>query len=125
RRLRRAGSEAAMISTLVGALRLALGAIARNKMRAVLTVLGIFIGITAVVIVTAAATSATDSTSGAIDSVAANAVYVSAIPAEASGARTKTAGPLTEADGKALAREAVSVSSVAPWLSAIGQVVYG
>jgi len=47
-----------MIATLLGAVGLALGAINRNKMRAALTVLGIFIGITAVVIVTAAASTA-------------------------------------------------------------------
>jgi putative ABC transport system permease protein len=114
-----------LITTLLGALRLALGAIARNKMRAALTVLGIFIGITAVVIVTAASSSATDSIANAIDSVAANALYVSPQPAQASGARAKTAGRLTEADGRAIAREAVSVSGVAPWLSTTGQLVYG
>jgi putative ABC transport system permease protein len=94
-------------------------------MRAALTVLGIFIGITAVVIVTAAATSATDSISNAIDSVAANALYVTAQPTQASGVRSKGTGRLTEADGKAIAREAVSVSAVAPWLSTSGQIVYG
>jgi putative ABC transport system permease protein len=114
-----------VIATLLGALRLALGAIARNKMRAALTVLGIFIGITAVVIVTAASTSATDSITNAIDSVAANALYVSPQPAQASGAKSKTAGRLTESDGRAIAREAVSVSGVAPWLSTPGQIVYG
>ena len=40
-----------MIAMLRDAARLALGAIVRNKLRAALTVLGIFIGITAVVIV--------------------------------------------------------------------------
>jgi putative ABC transport system permease protein len=114
-----------VIATLLGALRLALGAIARNKMRAVLTVLGIFVGITAVVIVTAASTGATDLIANAIDSVAANALYVSAQPQQASGARSKTTGRLTEADGRAIAREAVSVSGVAPWLSTPGQIVYG
>ncbi len=114
-----------MIATLLGALRLALGAIARNKMRAALTVLGIFIGITAVVIVTAASTSATDSITNAIDSVAANALYVSPQSSQASGAKSKTSGRLTENDGRAIAREAVSVSGVAPWLSTPGQIVYG
>jgi putative ABC transport system permease protein len=113
------------MATLLGALRLALGAVARNKMRAALTVLGIFIGITAVVIVTAAASSATDSISSALDSVAANALYVSTQPAQASGARGKGVGRLTEADGRAIAREAVSVSRVAPWLSTVGQIVAG
>jgi putative ABC transport system permease protein len=113
-----------VIATFLGALRLALGAIARNKLRAALTVLGIFIGITAVVIVAAASTSVKTSISEAIDGVAANALYVSTQPAQVSGVRTKTAGRLTEADGRAIAREAVSVSGVAPWLSTSGQVVY-
>ncbi|MGH7272355.1 MAG: ABC transporter permease, partial [Polyangiaceae bacterium] len=117
-------AEAPVISTLLGALRLALGAIVRNKMRAALTVLGIFIGITAVVIVTAAATSAEDSIGNAISSVAANALYVSAAPTQASGAKTKGVGRLTEADGRAIAQGAVSVSAVAPWLSTQGQVIY-
>jgi putative ABC transport system permease protein len=114
-----------MTSMLLGALRLALAAIARNKMRAALTVLGIFIGITAVVIVTAAGTSATAAVSGAIDSFAANALFVLPAPVQASGARGRTIGRLTEADGSAIAREAVSVSNVAPWLMTQGQVVYG
>jgi putative ABC transport system permease protein len=113
-----------MTAMLLGALRLALSAIARNKMRAALTVLGIFIGITAVVIVTAAAASATDAVGNAIDSVAANALYVSPQPAQASGARSKGVGRLTEGDGRAIVRDAVSVSGVAPWLSTQGQVVY-
>src|ERR1019366_7953641 len=87
-----APGERALIATLLGALRLALGAIARNKMRAALTVLGIFIGITAVVIVTAAATSATDSISNAIDSVAANALYVSASPRRPRGSVRRARG---------------------------------
>src|ERR1700682_6346990 len=114
-----------MIGTLLGALRLALAAIARNKMRAALTVLGIFVGITAVVIVTAAGTSASMAVGGAIDSFAANALFVVPAPVQASGAKGKTVGGLTEADGRAIAREAVSVSNVAPWLMTQGQVVYG
>ncbi len=113
------------MTTLLGALRLALGAIVRNKMRAALTVLGIFIGITAVVIVTAAASSATDSIGNAIDSVAANALYVMPQPSQVSGARSKPIGRLTEGDARAILREAVSVSGVAPWLATVGQIVAG
>jgi putative ABC transport system permease protein len=114
-----------VIATLLGALRLALGAIVRNKLRAALTVLGIFIGITAVVIVTAAGESTTATIGGEIDSLAANALYVFPQPAQASGARNRTVGRLTEADGRAIARDAASVSGIAPWLSTQGQVVYG
>ncbi|MGA7119395.1 MAG: ABC transporter permease [Polyangiaceae bacterium] len=106
------------------ATRLALGAIVRNKLRAALTVLGIFIGITAVVIVTAAATTTTAAVGGEIDSFAANGLFVWSRPVQASGAKSKVVGRLTEADGRAIAREAVSVAGVAPWLNTSGQVVY-
>jgi putative ABC transport system permease protein len=110
---------------LAGALRLALGAIARNKTRAALTVLGILIGITAVVIVTALGASTSELIVGEIDSFAANALFVWPQPVQASGARSKVVGRLTENDGRAIAREAVSVSAVAPYLQTQGQVVYG
>ena len=116
-----------MITTLLGALRLALGAIARNKMRAVLTVLGIFIGVTAVVIVTAASTGATD-----LDRQRASTAwrptlsYVSAQPQQASGARVEDDGPAHRGrrtghrarGGERLRRRAVA-------LRPPGQVVYG
>jgi putative ABC transport system permease protein len=114
-----------MIALLVGAIRLALGAIVRNKTRAALTVLGILIGITAVVIVTALGTSTSEQIGGEIDSFAANALFVWPQPVQASGAKSKVVGRLTEADGRAIAREAVSVSAVAPFLQTAGQVVYG
>jgi putative ABC transport system permease protein len=113
-----------LISTLLDATRLALSAIARNKTRSVLTVLGILIGITAVVFVTALATSTSEKVGGQIDSFAANALFVNPQPQQASGARSKSIGRLTEADGRVIARDAVSVSGVAPWLSTQGQVVY-
>jgi len=114
-----------VIATLLGALRLALTALARNKLRAVLTVLGIFIGITAVVIVTAAGTSTTATIGSEIESLAANALFVSPQPIQASGAKSKFVGRLTENDARAIARDAASVAGVAPWLSTMGQVVYG
>ncbi|MGO9833852.1 MAG: ABC transporter permease [Polyangiaceae bacterium] len=114
-----------MIALLAGAIRLALGAIVRNKTRAGLTVLGILIGITAVVIVTALGESTSQEIGGEIDSFAANALFVWPQPVQASGAKSKVVGRLTEADGRAIAREAVSVSAVAPFLQTSGQVVYG
>jgi putative ABC transport system permease protein len=113
------------MSLWLGALRLALGAIARNRTRAVLTVLGILIGITAVVIVTALGASTSSEIGGEIDSFAANGLFVWPQPVQASGAKSKVVGRLTEADGRAIAREAVSVSAVAPFLQTSGQVVYG
>jgi putative ABC transport system permease protein len=114
-----------VIDLVAGALPLALNAIARNKTRAALTVLGILIGITAVVIVTALGTSTSALIVGEIDSFAANALFVWPQPVQASGARSKVVGRLTENDGRAIAREAVSVAAVAPYLQTSGQIVYG
>jgi putative ABC transport system permease protein len=114
-----------VLTTLLQAVRLAMGAIARNKTRAALTVLGILIGITAVVIVSALAESTSSQIAGQIDSWSANGLFVFPRPVQASGARSKFIGRLTENDGRAIAREAVSVSAVAPWLGTQGQVVYG
>jgi len=107
------------------ALRLALGAIRRNKTRAGLTVLGILIGVAAVVTVTGLASGASGEVGGQLDSFSANAIWISPETTQTSGARTKATGRLTENDGKAIAREAVSITAVAPYLQTSGQVVYG
>src|SRR4051812_48201602 len=98
-----------------GAVRLALSAIVRNKLRAALTVLGVFIGVTAVVMVTALAGGASASVGNQIDSFASNALFINPESVQQSGIRTKAYGRLTENDGRAIAREAVSVTGVAPW----------
>ena len=109
---------------IFNAIRLALVTIVRNRTRAALTVLGILIGIAAVVTVTALADAASAKVGGEIEGFAANAIFVTPQPVQASGARSKAIGRLTEADGKAIEREAVSVAVVAPFLSTFGQVVY-
>ncbi len=107
------------------AVRLAFGAIGRNKMRASLTVLGILIGVWAVVTVVALADGATNKVGGELESFAANAIYVDPQATQQSGAHSKVSGRLTENDGRAIAREAVSVSGVGLWLDTRGQVVLG
>jgi putative ABC transport system permease protein len=114
-----------VISTFLQALRLAIGALARNKTRAVLTILGILIGITAVVLVSTLAESTSSQIASQIDSWSANGLFVFPRPVQASGARSKNIGRLTENDGRAILREAVSVANVAPWLGTQGQVVFG
>jgi putative ABC transport system permease protein len=110
---------------ILGAFSLAFGAIARNTTRAVLTVLGILIGITAVIIVAALADSTSSAVATSIDSMASNALYVWPQPVQASGARSKFVGRLTENDLHAITREAVSIENGAPFLDTAGQVVYG
>jgi putative ABC transport system permease protein len=113
------------LALVLGAIRLALSAILRNKLRATLTVLGILIGVTAVVIVTALAGGASESVGSQIDNFGSNLLFINPETVQSSGARGKVTGRLTENDAKAVARDAVSVERVAPFLSTMGQVVYG
>src|SRR5581483_9933335 len=110
---------------LLAALRLALRAISRSKLRASLTVLGILIGVAAVVVVVALGTGVRGRVLGQISSLGASIVYVFPQSTQSSGARRKDTGRLTEADGAALMRDATSISLVAPFSSAGGQVVSG
>src|ERR1044072_6289997 len=105
------------MTLLLGAIRLALVAIVRNKLRAALTVLGILIGVTAVVMVSALAGGASQSAGSQIDAFGHNIIFVKPESVEQSGVRGKATGRLTKADGRAIARDAVSVARVAPWLS--------
>ncbi|MBK6461181.1 MAG: ABC transporter permease [Myxococcales bacterium] len=113
------------MSLFLNAVRLALTAIVRQKTRSALTVLGILIGVAAVVIVTALADGASAKVGGEISGFASNGLFINPQAVQQSGARAKGLGRLTESDGRAIAREAVSVSNVAPFLSTGVQMVYG
>jgi putative ABC transport system permease protein len=113
------------VRLLLSAIRLALGAIVRNKTRAALTVLGILIGVAAVVGVTGLASGATAQVGGQINSFAAEAIYINPRTTAHSGARGKVTGRLTENDAKAIAREAVSVVATGVFSKSSGQVIFG
>ncbi len=115
-----------MRSILEG-IRLALQSIARSPLRASLTVLGILIGVAAVVIVTALGAGARDRVAGQIQSIGSNFVIVFPQRSQASGARgvLGSGARLTDDDGRAILRESTSVVALAPVLRAAGQVVYG
>ncbi len=110
---------------MFGSIRLALSSIARNPLRAALTVLGILIAVAAVVTVTALGAGARATVGNQIQSLGTNAVIVFPQNVQASGARgTLGSGArLTEDDGRALAREAVSLQDVASLLRAQAQVI--
>jgi len=109
------------------ALRTAIRAIVKSGLRAALTVLGIAIGVIAVVVVTALATGARENVAKQIESLGSNFVIVFPQASTASGARgAQGSGPrLTEDDGRAIQSEAVSVAAVAPVLRARAQLVAG
>jgi putative ABC transport system permease protein len=111
---------------MIGAIRIALRAIRKNGLRAVLTVLGILIGVAAVVVVTALGDGARKSVGSQIESLGSNFIIVFPQQSNASGARGAQGGGvrLTEEDGKTIKREAVSIAAVAPVLRAQAQFVY-
>jgi putative ABC transport system permease protein len=115
-----------MRSVLSGIL-LALRAIVRSPMRASLTVLGVLIGVAAVVTVTALGSGARDNVSRQIQAIGSNFVIVFPQAAQASGAHGAQGSGmrLTEDDGRAILSESTSIVAVAPALRAAVQIVYG
>ncbi|WP_394836173.1 ABC transporter permease [Pendulispora rubella] len=109
--------------TLLNAFRLAMTALGRNKTRSALTVLGILIGVSAVVTVTALATAASEKVGGQLDSFASNAIFISARPSQ-HGGQKRTNVRLTDNDVKSLDREAVSLAGVTSFSNTESQVVY-
>jgi putative ABC transport system permease protein len=104
---------------------LAFRALSRNVLRAGLTVLGILIGVAAVVTVTALGSGARESVTSQIQALGSN-IFMIAGQNSGTGARAQsgTLYKLSEEDARAIQREAVSVKAVAPALRARAQVAY-
>lgn len=111
---------------ILDGIRLALRAIGRNPLRASLTVLGILIGVAAVVIVTGLGTGVRTNIANQIQSLGSNFVIVFPQSAAASGAHGSQGSGvrLSEDDGRAIVRETPSIVAQAPALRSAGQVVY-
>ncbi len=105
----------------------ALRAIRRNPMRAMLTTLGIVIGVAAVIAMMEIGNGSSEAIKKTIESMGANTLMV--LPgAAASGGVTFGAGSsmkLTPYDYEAIAKDCPSVASAAPIVRAWTQVVYG
>jgi putative ABC transport system permease protein len=112
---------------LFDALFSALRAVARSPLRASLTVLGILIGVSAVVTVTALGAGARENVSRQIQAIGSNFIIVFPQAAQASGAHGALGSGmrLTEDDGRAILDESTSVAAIAPALRASVQIVYG
>ncbi len=109
------------------ALRLAVLSLSRNKLRAALTVLGILIGVAAVVAMTAIGEGAKESIERQMTAVGVNLIWVWPGASVSSGVRGDggSHAALTEDDARAIARELTAVVAVAPTLGVSAQVVYG
>ncbi|WP_437966086.1 ABC transporter permease [Sorangium sp. So ce260] len=114
----------ATLTRVLSAIVIALRAVRRNKLRAGLTILGITIGVAAVVTVTALASGARANVNAQISNLGSNSLIVFARSARASGVRSTTGARLSELDAQALVRESTSIRIAAPFLRSSAQVIY-
>ncbi len=111
---------------LFSAIRMALVSVVRHRLRASLTILGILIGVAAVVVTTALGTGARAQIDEQIGSLGANTLLVFPQANQASGVHGAqgAGGKLTEDDVAALVREGTSIAAAAPFLRSFAQVVF-
>jgi putative ABC transport system permease protein len=107
--------------------RLALRALARNKMRSALTMLGIIIGVGAVIAVVSIGQGAQYLVQQGIQAMGTNAVFIMAGSNRAGGVRQGYGGvkTLTIDDMNAILREIPLIKQAAPSVTSHQQVVYG
>ena len=110
--------------TFFGTLRLATQALLRNRVRSVLTMLGIIIGVAAVIVTVGIGVGARNSVQAQIDSLGSNMLIVLPGSLNQGGVRTGNGGAssLTPADGMAIA-QLPGVAAVSPSVSSRTQVV--
>jgi len=114
---------------LLNIIRVAFRALVRNKMRAALTMLGIIIGVAAVIAMVSIGQGASASVQAQIESIGTNLLFVSAGAQNVGGVRSGTGdtgtNTLTVDDLDAIKREVPSVSMVTPNVNARSQLVAG
>src|ERR1041384_5542695 len=115
--------------TLLMIIRVAFRALIRNKMRAALTMLGIIIGVSAVIAMVSIGQGASASVQAQIESIGTNLLFLSAGAQNVGGVRSGTGdsgtNTLTVDDLEAIKREVPSVAMVTPSVTTRGQLVAG
>ncbi|MDD5100935.1 MAG: ABC transporter permease [Syntrophales bacterium] len=107
--------------------RISLRALRVNKMRSALTMLGIIIGVGAVITMLAVGTGARERISAQMASIGSNLLIVLPGSSTSGGIRmgSGTQSTLTLDDAEAILRECPAVSDVAPMFNGVAQVVFG
>jgi putative ABC transport system permease protein len=113
---------------LLESARIALRSLSANKMRSILTMLGIVIGVASVIALMGVGRGASAAITSQINSLGTNLLFVSPGSTSSSGVRTAagSASTLTYQDALALvdAENAPAVAAVAPQMDTMGQLVY-
>jgi putative ABC transport system permease protein len=106
-------------------MRIALRALAKNKMRAGLTVLGVVIGIAAVTTMVSVGQSAGQLVQSQFEALGTNVLIVFPDSRRSGGVRQSGNPTLTADDAEAIRAECPSVLAATPFVGASGQVIYG
>jgi len=106
-------------------LRIALRALAKNKMRAGLTVLGVVIGIAAVTTMVSIGQSASELVQGQFQNLGTNVIVVQPGSSRNQGVRQGSIPSLTAGDADAIGKECPCILAVSPFVFTSGQVIYG
>jgi putative ABC transport system permease protein len=108
-------------------IRVSLRALARNKMRTILTMLGIVIGVGAVICTVAIGQGAAKQVQQQIQSLGDNIIFISAGSIKTSGVHlgSQATKSLTADDGKAILAQVPFIKWVSPSVGYSGQLVYG
>jgi putative ABC transport system permease protein len=115
-----------MLTQLISSIEMAFQSLVSNKMRALLTMLGIIIGVGSVITLTAIGSGAAKAVSDRINSMGTNMLQIDPSATNVGGISSGAGGNirLTEKDADAL-RQSPLFKEVAPWVDARGQVVAG
>ena len=106
-------------------LRIALRALAKNKMRTGLTVLGVVIGIAAVTTMVSIGESASALVQGQFEMLGTNVIVVVPGSRRRGGVRQATVPTLTAEDSRAIGDECSTVLASSPLVGTSGQLIYG
>ena len=115
------------MNKLIASIRIALRALTVNRTRSALTMLGIIIGVAAVIAMVGVGAGATARIQAQIQSIGSNLIMVSPGSLSSNGVRLGSGATvtLTEDDATAIATECPDVAAVAPTVRGGVQVVYG
>src|SRR5271170_7690672 len=104
---------------------ISLRTLTKNKLRSGLTVLGVVIGIAAVITMVSLGQSASALIQDQFQSIGSNVIFVQPAQSRNGGVRTGIVTTLTEADSYAIAAECPSVLATTPYIATSGQVIGG
>ena len=113
-----------MFTQILNSMFMAFASLTSNKMRSLLTMLGIIIGVGSVITLTAIGQGASKAVTERISSMGTNMIQIDPGPSNFGGVSSGAGGSnhVTEKDAEAL-KHSTLLSAVAPWVDTRGQVI--